>query len=195
MAERGFDPSSPVLRKLMRLVGELLDFPRHLSQHVGGFVLTQEPGQQTGVVVYRALYRGEPAPAGRRAAWQGVVFVTMRMQRSVEAGMGAAPSYLRWCLVDRNPAAARPHLAGADGCQQAPSLGLRHDAAIALGDQSWLLRIEADPAAVPDAGNGNAWLFSTVGLLPAAMLAELTEAVRAEVLASPMPDAIKDFVF
>ncbi len=43
MAERGFDPSSPVLRKLMRLVGELLDFPRHLSQHVGGFVIAEQP--------------------------------------------------------------------------------------------------------------------------------------------------------
>ncbi len=140
-----------------------------------GFVLTQEPGQQTGVVVYRALYRGqgEPPPAARRAALQGVVFVTLRMQRSVEAGMHQAPAYLRWCLVDSNPAAARQHLAGPPGCERASAWPLQHDTAIALGGQRWLLRIGAEPAAVPDAGNGNAWLFSTVGLLPAAMLAAL----------------------
>ncbi len=138
-----------------------------------GFVLTQEPGGQTGVVIYRALYEGEPAPAARRSAWQGVAFVTMRMQQSVEAGMGMAPPYLRWCLSDSNPAALRPHLAGPQGCERAAALALRHDTTIALGGQRWLLRIDADLAAVPDAGNGNAWLFSTVGLLPAAMLAAL----------------------
>ncbi len=138
-----------------------------------GFVLTQEPGGQTGVVMYRALYRGEPQPGDRRAAWQGVAFVTMRMQQSVEAGMGMAPAYLRWCLSDHSPGAARPHLAGPPGCERATPLPLHHDTTIALGGQRWLLRITADPAAVPDAGNGNAWLFSTVGLLPAAMLAAL----------------------
>ena len=61
----------------------------------------------------------------------------------------------RWCLVDRNPAAARPHLAGPAGCAQARPLGLRHDARIALGGQDWLLRIEADGRSVvwaPDCG-------------------------------------------
>lgn len=138
-----------------------------------GFVLTQEPGQQTGVVIYRALYQGDPAPAERRSAWQGVVFVTMRMQRSVEAGASAAPPYLRWCLIDRNPQAVRPHVAGTAGCEHTAARALRHDAHIALGGQNWLLRIDADPAEVPDSGHGNAWLFSTVGLLPAAMLAAL----------------------
>ena len=138
-----------------------------------GFVLTQEPGHQTGVVIYRALYQGEPAPAQRRSAWQGVVFVTMRMQRSVEAGASGAPQYLRWCLIDRNPQAVRPHVAGTAGCERAAALPLRHDAHIALGGQNWLLRIDADPADVPDSGHGNAWLFSTVGLLPAALLAAL----------------------
>jgi PAS domain S-box-containing protein len=138
-----------------------------------GFVLTQEPGQQTGVVIYRALYKGDPMPAQRREAWQGVVFVTMRMQQSVEAGMAMAPTYLRWCLVDHDASSGRPHLAGAPGCERNRTLGLHHDADIALGGRHWRLHIDAEPAAVPDAGNGNAWLFSTVGLLPAAMLAAL----------------------
>ncbi|MBV6416104.1 MAG: Error-prone DNA polymerase [Steroidobacteraceae bacterium] len=42
-AERGFDASSPVLTRLFELARELLDFPRHLSQHVGGFVISEGP--------------------------------------------------------------------------------------------------------------------------------------------------------
>ncbi len=43
MRERGFDPDSRVLRQLVVLVGELRGFPRHLSQHVGGFVISERP--------------------------------------------------------------------------------------------------------------------------------------------------------
>ena len=41
--ERGFDPDSRVLRQLMSLAAELRGFPRHLSQHVGGFVISDRP--------------------------------------------------------------------------------------------------------------------------------------------------------
>ncbi|HVT37248.1 MAG TPA: error-prone DNA polymerase [Nevskiaceae bacterium] len=37
----GFDPHSPIVRRLMTLVMDLLGFPRHLSQHVGGFVISE----------------------------------------------------------------------------------------------------------------------------------------------------------
>ena len=39
--EAGFDPRNPQLLRLMDLAGQLLGFPRHLSQHVGGFVISQ----------------------------------------------------------------------------------------------------------------------------------------------------------
>ncbi len=39
--EAGFDPDNPEIARLKVLVDQLLEFPRHLSQHVGGFVLTQ----------------------------------------------------------------------------------------------------------------------------------------------------------
>ena len=39
LAEAGFDAHSPVLRRLLVLVNTLRGFPRHLSQHVGGFVI------------------------------------------------------------------------------------------------------------------------------------------------------------
>ena len=41
--EAGLDPDSPVVRRLLYLVGELIGFPRHLSQHVGGFVISNGP--------------------------------------------------------------------------------------------------------------------------------------------------------
>ncbi|WP_266182243.1 error-prone DNA polymerase [Dyella humicola] len=43
LRERGFDPDSPVLRRVLALTAELRDFPRHLSQHVGGFVISDQP--------------------------------------------------------------------------------------------------------------------------------------------------------
>jgi DNA-directed DNA polymerase III PolC len=37
----GFDPEDPRTRRLMALAAEILGFPRHLSQHVGGFVIAR----------------------------------------------------------------------------------------------------------------------------------------------------------
>jgi len=41
--ERGFDPHSSIMRKVIALARELVGFPRHLSQHVGGFVICERP--------------------------------------------------------------------------------------------------------------------------------------------------------
>jgi error-prone DNA polymerase len=41
--EEGFDAKSPVMQQLFALVSELLGFPRHLSQHTGGFVISRGP--------------------------------------------------------------------------------------------------------------------------------------------------------
>lgn len=41
--EAGLDPGSPVIRRLLYLVREIMGFPRHLSQHVGGFVISDAP--------------------------------------------------------------------------------------------------------------------------------------------------------
>ncbi len=40
-AETGYDVANPEIARLQDMVERLLEFPRHLSQHVGGFVLTQ----------------------------------------------------------------------------------------------------------------------------------------------------------
>ena len=41
--EAGLNPDDPLLATVLELTEELIGFPRHLSQHVGGFVLTRGP--------------------------------------------------------------------------------------------------------------------------------------------------------
>ncbi len=43
LREAGFDPRSPVLGMILELASQLVGFPRHLSQHVGGFVISAGP--------------------------------------------------------------------------------------------------------------------------------------------------------
>ncbi len=41
LKQEGLDPGDAHLRKTVELAGQLMGFPRHLSQHVGGFVITR----------------------------------------------------------------------------------------------------------------------------------------------------------
>jgi error-prone DNA polymerase len=43
LREAGFDPDSSKMSLLIKLTGTLVGFPRHLSQHVGGFVISRGP--------------------------------------------------------------------------------------------------------------------------------------------------------
>jgi error-prone DNA polymerase len=45
--QAGLDPANPAIRQAVALADEMIGFPRHLSQHVGGFVLTREPLDET----------------------------------------------------------------------------------------------------------------------------------------------------
>ena len=45
--QAGLDPANPAIRQAVKLADELIGFPRHLSQHVGGFVLTRQPLDET----------------------------------------------------------------------------------------------------------------------------------------------------
>ncbi len=40
--QAGLDPKNPMVHRAVALAAELIEFPRHLSQHVGGYVLTQD---------------------------------------------------------------------------------------------------------------------------------------------------------
>lgn len=43
LREAGFDPGNPLIRRVLALTKQLRDHPRHLSQHVGGFVISDAP--------------------------------------------------------------------------------------------------------------------------------------------------------
>ena len=45
--EAGLDLADPHLRRTIALADQLIGMPRHLSQHVGGFILTQKPLTET----------------------------------------------------------------------------------------------------------------------------------------------------
>ena len=42
IVEAGFDPDNPMIHRLVTLVRQIQGFPRHLSQHVGGFVIARD---------------------------------------------------------------------------------------------------------------------------------------------------------
>ena len=46
LRENGFDPESPVVRQWVELTHQLIGFPRHLSQHPGGFVIARDQIEQ-----------------------------------------------------------------------------------------------------------------------------------------------------
>ncbi len=45
--ETGMDVTDPHLRRVLALTAQMIGMPRHLSQHVGGFILTQGPLTET----------------------------------------------------------------------------------------------------------------------------------------------------
>lgn len=45
--QAGLDPENPLILRAINLTRQLIGFPRHLSQHVGGFVLTRGPLVET----------------------------------------------------------------------------------------------------------------------------------------------------
>ena len=47
VAEAGLDPRDPHLRRTLKLAQQMIGMPRHLSQHVGGFILTERPLTET----------------------------------------------------------------------------------------------------------------------------------------------------
>jgi error-prone DNA polymerase len=46
LRENGFDPESPLVRLWVELTQQLIGFPRHLSQHPGGFVIARDQIEQ-----------------------------------------------------------------------------------------------------------------------------------------------------
>ena len=142
-----------------------------------GFHLTQATDQDdaTGVVVYRAVYRG-PTPqalADRQSDFSGVVFATLQMDRAVATMFKHIAPDLQWCLLDRTPAAPRLRLAGAVGCELAPPQALRLPRQVEYAGRKWELLMSAPPRSLPRSDQWSLWFFSFTGLLSVSMLSAL----------------------
>ncbi|WP_295639029.1 CHASE domain-containing protein [uncultured Methylibium sp.] len=141
------------------------------------FRLTQETGQQTGVVVYRAIHSDD----GPQRQLVGLVFLTLRMADALGALMAGAPSYLEACLVDTQ-GSTQPavHLAGPAGCEAAPANGvLQERVAMPFAGRAWELRLTA-PHGVPAtvvgplaSDSATTWLFSITGLAATGLMGVL----------------------
>jgi PAS domain S-box-containing protein len=145
-----------------------------------GFRLTQAIGDQTGVVIYQALYGREGgrevgSEAERQAQFRGVVFVTVDTGRIMAGLASSDPDYLQWCLVDPTPATARARLAGPAGCETAIARArtLQSRRALTLAGRPVQLLISADEAAVPGPDAVARWLLATMGMAATAMLGAL----------------------
>ena len=138
-----------------------------------GFRLTQQrPDEnQAGVVIYQSLYEPRtPNDTQRASALRGVVFVTLRMGDLLQGLLPTIPAYLHLCIVDNSAGEPRRRLAGPDGCE-AIAPALLDERPLSYAGREWQLRVYADPGTLPEAHNGDVWLFALVGLLSTAMLA------------------------
>ena len=134
-----------------------------------GFRLTQESAEQTGVVIYKVLPGSDP-----QAPLRGVAFVTLRMDDAIGALLQGRSIPLRWCLVDRDAGGTSPRrLAGAVGCESAPRLALSYDRVLPFAGREWELRLDARTEQLGETPHANAWLFSVLGLMAAALLGAL----------------------
>ncbi len=137
-----------------------------------GFRLTQQEAadKRMGIVIYQAIYDGEMAGiAQRRAALRGVVFVTLTMDTLLAGVVGQVPAYLKLCVVDADPLAARRRLSGRPGCET-DSTGLMHERPVVFAGRQWEVRVSADPGSVPGSADRSVFTIAAVGLLSAAML-------------------------
>ncbi|MBL8301295.1 MAG: CHASE domain-containing protein, partial [Ideonella sp.] len=140
-----------------------------------GFRLSQDApdSRQTGVVVYRALYHGQPATdTARRRALRGVVFVTLRMDDLLRAAFSEVPASMSVCILDRVGDGVAERLAGPEGCERGEAL-LQRDQQIRFADRQWTLRLTGKDEAGAAAAESNVWILSVVGIVVSVMLGAL----------------------
>jgi PAS domain S-box-containing protein len=135
----------------------------------GGFRLTQQTGDQRGVVIYQAVYQRAAADRPSPDQALGLVFVTLRLDHLMRGLASQIPPYLNLCLVDQGLLEPRQRLLGAPGCESETGayLNLR---TLPYAGREWQLRVSARAGDIPGANSADVWLFALVGLLSTAML-------------------------
>jgi PAS domain S-box-containing protein len=138
-----------------------------------GFQLSQDRDGAVGVVIYQPLYRDAARPTP--AALDGVVFATLRPDLLMARLSPDWPEYLGVCLVDVDPGATVPRLAGRLGCeavQRSPGATLPLvKLPLEFGGRQWEVRVYDLPGTLVDPGRS--WAFALVGLVATAMVGAL----------------------
>ena len=146
-----------------------------LPTATSAFRLTQDAvgTNKIGVVIYQALYKGEPRTASQRqASVRGIVFATVRLDDVVRSVVAQLPARLELCVVDTDASSPHPRLAGPAGCQSKAGDRL-HAKTIPFAGRQWSLRVTASGTDLNSGWDSNAWLFSVIGLMSTAVLGAL----------------------
>jgi len=142
-----------------------------------GFTWPDSNRQETAVLLYLALYDGQPAnEAARVKQFNGAVFLTLSAQRALNGMQEPDLSHLDWCLLDADESAPSRRLAGPPGCEVLPkhSAGtLRHARRLMLADRPVSLHISARADKLPGAPTSSRWLVTGIGLGASALLGAL----------------------
>jgi signal transduction histidine kinase/ActR/RegA family two-component response regulator len=141
-----------------------------------GMKLVQESGQQTGVVMYQPVYKGEPfTPQARVQANLGAIFMALRMDDAMAAMMQGRPAYLEACLKDAS-VPDQAVLGGTAACTadvKKQTGGHHAEIPVEFGDRQWLLVLwNAGPVPVTGLG-ATSWLLAMGGVTLAASLGAL----------------------
>lgn len=108
----GLDPHAPEVRSFVSLVDDILGFPRHLSQHVGGFVISEHPLSQLVPIENAAM------PDRTVIQWDKYDLEAMKLMKVDVLGLGMlsairkafdyASDYHGWQGIDRLTLATVP---------------------------------------------------------------------------------------
>ncbi len=138
------------------------------------FRLTQSTRDESGLVLYQALYDPpRPDAAQRIQAFRGVLFVAVNTGPLLSDLASLVPAGVAWCVVEAGGHSGVRKLAGTAGCELAPAtarpLSTRR---LEIGSRSFELRV-APRGATAALDLAGAWLFSLAGVAAAALLGAL----------------------
>jgi PAS domain S-box-containing protein len=153
-----------------------------------GYAMHRDAPNETGIVIYQALYSGQandpardpardPAsdPAERQAMFRAVAFVTVVPDRALADLTPPGRQHLQWCLLDSVPGADLRRLAGPPGCEKhgtGPAL-FSAQRTLEVAGRMVDLRVTSPVASLPGRQGEAAWLLAALGLASAALLGAL----------------------
>lgn len=141
-----------------------------------GLRLTQEAGEQIGVVIYRAVYRSpNTLPSDRSDSAMGALFLALRMDDALQAVLKGSPAFLHACLLDITDEANPLLLSGDKACHSTERQKPRQLSSVLLpfAERRWMLQLWTNDPVSTVGGQGTEWLFVIGGVSFAAALATL----------------------